>query len=76
MKLEYFFIDIEYIGFYLYMLVVETFSADKIRLRIYALIGWGKFPTFFLPDFELLRLALCVVVNDVHRKVVHHPVDD
>ncbi|XP_046437865.1 diuretic hormone receptor-like isoform X2 [Daphnia pulex] len=28
-------------GFYLYMLVVETFSADKIRLRIYALIGWG-----------------------------------
>jgi hypothetical protein len=29
-------------GFYLYMLVVETFSADKIRLRIYAFIGWGK----------------------------------
>ncbi|XP_046654155.1 diuretic hormone receptor-like isoform X3 [Daphnia pulicaria] len=28
-------------GFYLYMLVVETFSADKIRLRIYAFIGWG-----------------------------------
>ncbi len=24
------------------MLVVETFSADKIRLRVYALIGWGK----------------------------------
>jgi hypothetical protein len=24
------------------MLVVETFSADKIRLRIYALIGWGQ----------------------------------
>ena len=29
-------------GFYLYMLVVETFSADKIKLRIYAFIGWGK----------------------------------
>ena len=29
-------------GFYLYMLVVETFTADKIRLRIYAIIGWGK----------------------------------
>jgi hypothetical protein len=28
------------------MLVVETFSADKIRLRIYALIGWGKMNSF------------------------------
>ena len=30
-------------GLYLYMLVVETFSADKIKLQAYAFIGWGKY---------------------------------
>lgn len=29
-------------GLYLYMLVVETFSADNINLKMYAFIGWGK----------------------------------
>ena len=33
---------VDVVGLYLYMLVVETFSADKIKLRVYALIGWGK----------------------------------
>lgn len=28
-------------GLYLYMLVVETFAGDNIRLRLYAFIGWG-----------------------------------
>lgn len=29
-------------GLYLYMLVVETFSAENIKLKVYATIGWGK----------------------------------
>ncbi|XP_046390384.1 diuretic hormone receptor-like [Ischnura elegans] len=28
-------------GLYLYMLVVETFKAENIKLRVYVLIGWG-----------------------------------
>ncbi|XP_045137695.1 LOW QUALITY PROTEIN: diuretic hormone receptor-like [Portunus trituberculatus] len=28
-------------GFYLYMLVVKTFSVENIKLRVYILIGWG-----------------------------------
>jgi hypothetical protein len=29
-------------GLYLYMLVVETFTGENIKLRVYVLIGWGK----------------------------------
>jgi len=29
-------------GLYLYVLVVQTFIADNIKLRVYCLIGWGK----------------------------------
>lgn len=29
-------------GLYLYMLVVETFSGDNLKFKLYALIGWGK----------------------------------
>ncbi|XP_065089233.1 diuretic hormone receptor [Ochlerotatus camptorhynchus] len=28
-------------GLYLYMLVVETFSGDNLRFKLYAAIGWG-----------------------------------
>ncbi|KAI5699209.1 hypothetical protein M8J77_015187 [Diaphorina citri] len=28
-------------GLYLYMLVVETFTRENIKLRVYFLIGWG-----------------------------------
>ena len=30
-------------GLYLYMLVVETFTGENIKLRVYVIIGWGKF---------------------------------
>jgi corticotropin releasing hormone receptor 1 len=29
-------------GLYLYMLVVETFTGENIKLRVYVVIGWGK----------------------------------
>jgi len=32
-----------FIGLYLYVLVVKTFVAENIKLRVYACIGWGKF---------------------------------
>lgn len=30
-------------GLYLYTLVVETFSGDNMKFRMYAFIGWGEF---------------------------------
>ena len=30
------------LGLYLYVLVVQTFMAENIKLRVYAAIGWGK----------------------------------
>nr|QRN45475.1 diuretic hormone receptor CRF-DH isoform X3 [Carausius morosus] len=35
----YFWMFVE--GLYLYMLVVETFSGDNIKLRVYIFLGWG-----------------------------------
>ncbi|XP_063240041.1 diuretic hormone receptor-like isoform X2 [Bacillus rossius redtenbacheri] len=35
----YFWMFVE--GLYLYMLVVETFSAESIKFRVYVVIGWG-----------------------------------
>lgn len=29
-------------GLYLYMLVVETFTAENIKLKVYTTIGWGE----------------------------------
>ena len=43
-------------GLYLYMLVVETFSADKIKLRVYAVIGWGKYHFTFSFIFLLCNI--------------------
>lgn len=31
------------LGLYLYILVVETFTRENIKLRMYIIIGWGKF---------------------------------
>lgn len=35
-------------GLYLYMLVVETFSSDKLKFKMYAVIGWGKWSCWYL----------------------------
>ena len=65
-------------GFYLYMLVVETFTADKIRLRIYAIIGWGKTNQIkkkaivFLLSFLIAAAAYAIIgggkTNQIKKK--------
>lgn len=37
-----FFITFIFTGLYLYLLVVKTFTGDNIKLRLYLVIGWGK----------------------------------
>lgn len=50
------------LGLYLYMLVVETFSGDNLKFKMYALIGWGKlialFPSLFFHSFVVFVAAL------------------
>ncbi|CRL06927.1 CLUMA_CG019597, isoform A [Clunio marinus] len=41
-------------GLYLYMLVVQTFSGDKIRFNLYAVIGWG-FPSIFVGFWTVFK---------------------
>ncbi|XP_071529930.1 diuretic hormone receptor-like [Panulirus ornatus] len=43
-------------GFYLYLLVLKTFYVEKIKLRIYLLLGWGL-PLPVTGIWALLRLA-------------------
>lgn len=46
-------------GLYLYMLVVETFSGDNLRFRMYAFIGWGK-NFSFLCIYKTFLLYWCI----------------
>lgn len=32
-------------GLYLYLMVVQTFTVEAVKLRVYAFIGWGEFWT-------------------------------
>ena len=41
------------------MLVVKTFTADKIRLRVYAFIGWGEFAAII--DFPPFFYYICFI---------------
>ncbi|KAG8187495.1 hypothetical protein JTE90_022888 [Oedothorax gibbosus] len=41
-------------GLYLYMLVVETFSIDKIQFRTYVAIGWG-IPAFVAAAWAIVK---------------------
>jgi hypothetical protein len=41
-KVFYFLLHFKITGLYLYMLVVETFTGENIKLRVYVIIGWGK----------------------------------
>lgn len=36
-------------GMYLFILVVDTFCTDRVRLRSYMAIGWGKYYQGCLP---------------------------
>lgn len=44
-------------GLYLYMLVVQTFSGDKIRFNMYATIGWGESTIFDLFSLSVFLLS-------------------
>ncbi|XP_042242832.1 diuretic hormone receptor-like [Homarus americanus] len=44
-------------GFYLYMLVVKTFSVENIKLRVYTLIGWGV-PVPIIISWVILKSQL------------------
>lgn len=43
-------------GLYLYMLVVKTFSVEKIKLQTYVFIGWGMISIEFLLCYGFLQL--------------------
>lgn len=49
---------IAFSGLYLYILVVKTFTGESIKLRIYAMIGWGKFDILRIP--EAYRYDFCI----------------
>ncbi|XP_073953804.1 diuretic hormone receptor isoform X2 [Choristoneura fumiferana] len=49
-------------GLYLYMLVVETFTAENIKLKVYATIGWGA-PAVFLTIWVISRSFVTVGSN-------------
>ncbi|XP_077287141.1 diuretic hormone 44 receptor 2 isoform X2 [Arctopsyche grandis] len=44
-------------GLYLYMLVVETFTGENIKLRVYATIGWGA-PAIFITIWTVARIFI------------------
>ena len=48
------------IGLYLYVLVVQTFMAGNIKLRIYAAIGWGKWCSGLVVVHYRLYFIFCV----------------
>ncbi|XP_047516637.1 diuretic hormone receptor isoform X1 [Pieris napi] len=47
-------------GLYLYMLVVETFTAENIKLKVYTSIGWGA-PAIFITIWVIARCFVTVV---------------
>ncbi|KAG7301471.1 hypothetical protein JYU34_014437 [Plutella xylostella] len=46
-------------GLYLYMLVVETFTAENIKLKVYTTIGWGA-PAVFITVWVIARCFVSV----------------
>ena len=61
---------IYFIGLYLYMLVVRTFSVENIKLRVYVAIGWGKFILCFLANcttFTFIRLRIMYLMSTLNK---------
>ncbi|XP_026320489.1 diuretic hormone receptor isoform X1 [Hyposmocoma kahamanoa] len=52
-------------GLYLYMLVVETFTAENIKLKVYITIGWGA-PGIFITIWVICR---CFVPSEVEGTI-------
>lgn len=51
-----------FIGLYLYMLVVQTFSGDDIKFKMYAFIGWGMNIVYCL--FVSINKSILYIWND------------
>ncbi|KAI5635112.1 7 transmembrane receptor (Secretin family) domain-containing protein [Phthorimaea operculella] len=49
-------------GLYLYMLVVETFTAENIKLKVYTTIGWGV-PAVFITIWVICRCFVSPAVE-------------
>lgn len=49
-------------GLYLYMLVVETFTAENIKLKVYTTIGWGA-PAVFITIWMISRCFVNIVAS-------------
>ncbi|XP_064109773.1 diuretic hormone receptor-like [Macrobrachium nipponense] len=62
-------------GFYLYMLVVKTFSVEKIKLRIYTVIGWGV-PVPIIICWVAIKLHLNSPNNGPELQVIGMEVTD
>ncbi|XP_037043239.1 diuretic hormone receptor-like isoform X2 [Bradysia coprophila] len=44
-------------GLYLYMLVVETFSSDKLKFKMYAILGW-VFPAIIIMIWAIVKSVI------------------
>lgn len=46
-------------GLYLFLLVEKTFVADKVKIKVYLLIGWGSYnikQSFFITPLEFIYI--------------------
>jgi len=49
-------------GMYLFILVVDTFFPDRVRLRTYMAIGWGEFCILYV-TIKLLIIQKKILSN-------------
>ncbi|GLH07596.1 CRF/DH receptor 2 variant A [Gryllus bimaculatus] len=56
-------------GFYLFLLVVVTFTTEKLKLRVYVLIGWG-IPVFIVILWALVKYFCEAEVFSEHLNIL------
>ncbi|XP_025422368.1 diuretic hormone receptor-like isoform X3 [Sipha flava] len=67
-------------GLYLYILVVETFTRENIKLRVYMFIGWG-IPLIIMIIWSIAKIITSLETEDQERNdscawMAPHPVND
>lgn len=58
-------------GLYLYMLVVQTFTIENIKLRVYLLIGWG-IPVLIVTVWSIVKAFETLDVGQANRAMAEH----